>query len=109
MIDMSESAPPSDDTGSDYDSEYSVDESYDYTGEECYSEDTSEEEVSESHSTVGTLSREDWQYCEQGARCVGGQWPPRRTEAPQVYAPDRGPPLLDFLFVITAFFAACFA
>ena len=27
----------------------------------------------------------------------------------QVYAPDRGPPLLDFLFVLTAFFAAVFA
>ena len=28
---------------------------------------------------------------------------------PQVYAPERGPPLLDFLFVLTAFFAATFA
>ena len=28
---------------------------------------------------------------------------------PQVYAPERGPPLLDFLFVLTAFFADTFA
>ena len=33
----------------------------------------------------------------------------RQLGAPQVYAPERGPPLLDFLFVLTAFFAATFA
>merc|ERR1712109_189720 len=35
--------------------------------------------------------------------------PSRLMEPPHVYAPERGPPLLDFLFVLTAFFAAAFA
>jgi len=91
------------------------DPSYDYTGEESGLDDDDEEEEraaefsddDDDDDGRGVVDRlrgdeEDWQYCEQGAV-------PRRLEPPQVYAPDRGPPLLDFLFVLTAFFAAVFA
>ena len=48
---------------------------------------------------------DDWQYCERERNTL----PARTVEPPHVYAPERGPPLLDFLFVLTAFFAAAFA
>ena len=53
---------------------------------------------------VADVSCVDWEYCERDSH-------ERRVllEPPQVYAPERGPPLLDFLFVLTAFFAAAFA
>ena len=43
----------------------------------------------------------DWQYCELERNTFTS----RIVEPPHVYAPERGP-LLDFLFVLTAFFAA---
>jgi len=96
-------------SGSSEEEEDDWDPSYDYTGEESGPEDDEEEaefseDEEEARRVVGRLGGdgEDWQYCEQGAV-------PRRLEPPQVYAPDRGPPLLDFLFVLTAFFAAVFA
>ena len=49
----------------------------------------------------------DWEYCEREQEHV--LLSRRMAGAPQVYAPERGPPLLDFLFVLTAFFAAIFA
>ena len=49
----------------------------------------------------------DWEYCEREQDHV--LLSRRMAGAPQVYAPDRGPPILDFLFVLTAFFAAIFA
>jgi len=90
------------------------DPSYDYTGEDT---GLSEEEVDRGEESDSEEEEEDdigssfprreqiedeWQYCEQGV-------PPRRLEPPQVYAPERGPPLLDFMFVLTAFCAAVFA
>jgi len=112
---MSESGPTSEDEShSGYsdsydDSEFSGDDSYNYTGEESYEEESCAEEergVSLSPHVAPLVQQDEWQYCEQ----VGeAPWPPQRKEAPQVYAPDRGPPLLDFLFVLTAFFAAGFA
>jgi len=102
----------SEDSESYEDSEFSGDDSYDYTGEDSGAEESLSEEEGErgdsslSSSMVGALVQQDeWQYCEQAGG--GASWPPR--QAPQVYAPERGPPLLDFLFVLTAFFAACFA
>jgi len=91
--------------------ETDTDHSYDYTGEDTDVEENDEgdeysdeeEEKEEEGPLVRREQREDdWQYCEQGVV-------PRRLEPPQVYAPDRGPPLLDFLFVLSAFFAAVFA
>ena len=87
------------------------DSEYDYTGEESNhaSEETEEEDVEEEWQPgAGAGVREDgagedWQYCERAGR---GRGP---VEAPQVYPPDRGPPLLDFIFVLTAFAAATFA
>ena len=52
-------------------------------------------------------SHVDWEYCEREQEHV--LLSRRMAGAPQVYAPERGPPLLDFLFVLTAFFAAIFA
>merc|ERR1711936_857291 len=75
----------------DSDQDYEADDSdYDYTGEE-----SNPEEVDQLDRD---LSCEDWQYCERDSHLLA-----RRLEPPQVYAPDRGPPLLDFLFVLTAF------
>jgi len=103
----------------DSDQDYEADDSdYDYTGEESNPEEVMEEEEEpeeeercrfnwqdeEVDQLDRDLSCEDWQYCERDSHLLA-----RRLEPPQVYAPDRGPPLLDFLFVLTAFFAAAFA
>eukprot|EP00092_Neocalanus_flemingeri_P008097 GFUD01008737.1.p1 GENE.GFUD01008737.1~~GFUD01008737.1.p1 ORF type:complete len:129 (-),score=40.07 GFUD01008737.1:280-666(-) len=91
------------------------DTDYDYTGEEsnpCESDtpespgdrcryDWKDDKVSGCREDRG----DEWQYCER-ERNTGAE---RAVEPPQVYAPERGPPLLDFLFVLTAFFAAAFA
>ena len=93
------------------------DSAYDYTGEEsnAYDSDTQErpgdrcsydwkEDIGKDrpkHADHGV----DWEYCERDRNSL----PSRLMEPPHVYAPERGPPLLDFLFVLTAFFAAAFA
>lgn len=100
------------------------DSDYDYTGEESNQEDVlddddddKEEEEAErcrfdwqeeetERADRGISCVVDWEYCERDSRTSSLG---RRLEPPQVYAPDRGPPLLDFLFVLTAFFAAAFA
>jgi len=91
------------------------DSEYDYTGEESNIEDTERErcgfdwqdEALERLSTSEDGSHVDWEYCEREQEHVFLSR--RMAGAPQVYAPERGPPLLDFLFVLTAFFAAIFA
>ena len=55
------------------------------------------------------VRRVDWEYCERDQPGQQVLLSRRLAGAPQVYAPERGPPLLDFLFVLTAFFAATFA
>jgi len=105
------------DSDNDYEPESGEDDSYDYTGEESNPEMSEEmtEEVMEERCRFDwqdeeldnkerDLSCVDWEYCERDSQS-------RRVllEPPQVYAPERGPPLLDFLFVLTAFFAAAFA
>jgi hypothetical protein len=90
---------------------------YDYTGEEsnpCDSDSPEspgdrcrydwKEEI-DNHDTKGDNRGVDWEYCERERKTL----PTRAVEPPYVYAPARGPPLLDFLFVLTAFFAAAFA
>jgi len=58
-------------------------------------------------------SEEDAPYCQrepsQRPRLRGVSLLSSRPEPPVLYAPERGPPLLDFLFVLTAFLAAVFA
>merc|ERR1711872_18829 len=72
--------------------------------ENNFSGDDDDENTSLSRSDIDG-SCIDWEYCQQNTLLS------RRLELeqPQVYAPERGPPLLDFLFVLTAFFAATFA
>lgn len=52
-------------------------------------------------------SEEDAPYCEREPSERGPRI--RGSGEPVLYAPERGPPLLDFLFVLTAFLAAVFA
>jgi len=58
-------------------------------------------------------SEEDAPYCEREPTSRhplrGSSLLSSRPEPPVLYAPERGPPLLDFLFVLTAFMAALFA
>lgn len=94
------------------------DSEYDYTGEDSNAEDViieercrfewqDEEEDLDLRIRNGLDgSCVDWEYCERDKQTLLLS---QRMEAPQVYAPERGPPLLDFLFVLTAFFAATFA
>jgi len=100
------------DSDQDYEQE---DSDYDYTGEESCTEDVIEEVEEERcrfnwhdedvNNTERDVDCVDWEYCERDGQTLLS----RRLEPPQVYAPERGPPLLDFLFVLTAFFAAAFA
>jgi len=89
------------------------DSDYDYTGEESNIEDTErcsfvwQDEAPERLSASEDGGHVDWEYCEREQEHV--LLSRRMAGAPQVYAPERGPPLLDFLFVLTAFFAAIFA
>jgi len=52
-------------------------------------------------------SEEDAPYCEREPSERGPRI--RGSSDPVLYAPERGPPILDFLFVLTAFLAAVFA
>jgi len=58
-------------------------------------------------STFQPPSEEDAPYCEREPSQRGPRI--RGSGDPVLYAPERGPPLLDFLFVLTAFLAAVFA
>jgi len=101
----------------DEDDESDDDSAYDYTGEESnpYESDSLEnpgdqcrydwKEEIESCERTRAEPEVDWQYCERERNTLTS----RIVEPPHVYAPERGPPLLDFLFVLTAFFAAAFA
>jgi len=97
------------------------DSEYDYTGEDSLGDDgEAEDGIIEEQCRFdwlgdddeNSLSRSDidgscidWEYCQQNTLLSRRM----ELEQPQVYAPERGPPLLDFLFVLTAFFAATFA
>jgi len=65
-----------------------------------------EDEDSLSRTKIGDGNCVDWEYCQKENILLSRRM---ELEQPQVYAPERGPPLLDFLFVLTAFFAATFA
>jgi len=83
------------------------------------SDDTKEEPVSPQYGAYTSIdpqllstpyyppSEEDAPYCEREPSERGPRI--RGSTDPVLYAPERGPPLLDFLFVLTAFLAAVFA
>lgn len=117
MADMDRDSDTEDDYEDDDDVGDSCDDSdYDYTGEESNLEeaercgfDWQDEEVETFSNGEDSARRVDWEYCERDQPGQQVLLSRRLAGAAQVYAPERGPPLLDFLFVLTAFFAATFA
>jgi len=100
-------------------SEYSYSEDEEGEGESSSGGEESEREylaVTGLGAGVGTRDESDWQYCEQAQPQTAAsldqkdpQWQRKTAGAMYRASPERGPPILDFMFVLTAFFAACMA